>query len=581
MVLEKLLGSEFVRVMSFMKPRIWRYAIGMLAMTATFSGLSVVEAYALKYVLDATVSGQMQTLVTGAAIMLIGALVTIALAPIFRWMYNSCAHLTAAEVRLEIFSHLVRLPISYFERSHSGDIISRITSDTTLMVDVYTHKLRRFLAPTIYGTISAVAMLLLDWRIACVLILFNFLSAYVNTRFARPIRRVSDSIQQNVGTMTEKLIDLLAGFSIIRLFHLEQLMVDFYEEINREATELSVNRRHVEGVLDSTNFLLSMISNLGTVGVGSYLAINGITDFGNLLALINLQANLNRALLRAGSYLPQVQESLAGAGRVFELLDEPVEPERCDLPSVEGTDVDIELRNVIFGYEHSRHVLKGFSMSAERGQIVALVGPSGGGKSTALKILLGFYRPQAGGIVIGGKPIGSYTLKQLRERTAYVPQDAYLFDGTIEENIRYGRLDASDEEVEAAARAANAHEFILEQPDGYQTIVGERGMKLSGGQRQRIAIARALLRDAPMLLLDEATSSLDSKSEQLVQQALNTLMMGRTTFVVAHRLSTIQHADTICVIDDGRIVEQGNHYDLVKKNGLYNQLYETQFESQT
>lgn len=577
-MLKRLLGSEFVRVMSFMKPRFWRYAIGMLAMTATFTGLSVVEAYALKYILDATVSGQMQTLITGAAIMLVGALATVVLAPIFRWMYNSCAHLTAAEVRLEVFSHLARLPISYFERSHSGDIISRVTNDTTLMVDVYTHKLRRFLAPTISGTISAVAMLLLDWRIACALILFNFLSAYVNTRFARPIRRVSDSIQRNVGTMTEKLIDLLAGFSIIRLFHLERFIVDAYEETNREAARLSIHRRHVEGMLDSTNFLLSMVSNLGTVVVGAYLAINGITDFGNLLALINLQANLNRALLRAGSYLPQVQESLAGAGRVFELLDEPVEPERYDLPFLEESNADVELRDVTFGYEHSECVLEGLSVSAERGQIVALVGPSGGGKSTALKMLLGFYCPQAGGIVVGGRPIGSYTLEQLRERIAYVPQDAYLFDGTIEENIRYGRPDASDEEVSAAARAANAHAFILEQPDGYQTIVGERGTKLSGGQRQRIAIARALLKDAPVLLLDEATSSLDSKSEQLVQQALDALMRGRTTFVVAHRLSTIRHADAICVVDDGRIVEQGNHYDLVEKNGLYKQLYETQFE---
>jgi ABC-type multidrug transport system fused ATPase/permease subunit len=218
-------------------------------------------------------------------------------------------------------------------------------------------------------------------------------------------------------------------------------------------------------------------------------------------------------------------------------------------------------------------------VSAQRGQIVALVGPSGGGKSTVLKMLLGFYCPQAGSIVVEGRPIGSYPLEQLRERIAYVPQDAYLFDGTIEENIRYGRLDASDEELEAAARAANAHGFIVEQPEGYQTVVGERGAKLSGGQRQRIAIARALLKDAPILLLDEATSSLDSRSEQLVQQALDTLMKGRTTFVVAHRLSTVQHADAICVVDDGKIVERGNHLDLLEKKGLYRQLYETQFES--
>jgi ABC-type multidrug transport system fused ATPase/permease subunit len=222
-------------------------------------------------------------------------------------------------------------------------------------------------------------------------------------------------------------------------------------------------------------------------------------------------------------------------------------------------------------------VLHEISLSADQGQVVALVGPSGGGKSTLIKLLLGFYPVRDGEIAIDGRQVEGYSLPQLRSMMAYVPQDAYLFDGTIEENIRYGRPDATRQEVVAAAQSANAHDFILEQPDGYDTPVGERGAKLSGGQRQRIAIARALIKDAPILLLDEATSALDSESEQQVQDALGVLMQGRTTIAIAHRLSTIENADTIYVIDGGKVVEQGRHEELLGRGGLYSRLHELQF----
>jgi ABC-type multidrug transport system fused ATPase/permease subunit len=292
-MLKKLLGDEFVRVMAFMKPRIWRYAIGMLGMTAMFMSSSLAEAFALKYIMQATVDGQMSLFMTGIGIMVGSILIALAVTPKFMWMYNSCAHLTTAEVRLLVFRHVEKLPVSYFEQSHSGDVISRMTNDTNIMTDIYTHKLRRFIAPVIFGAGAAGAMLILDRRIGSVLIVFNFLAVYINIRFAKPIRRVSDNIQQNLGTMTEKLVDLLAGFSVIKLFHLEEMMLDSYETTNQTVTDLSMNRRHQEGLLDSTNFLLSMISNLGMVVGGSYLATNGSTDFGNLLALINLQASLN------------------------------------------------------------------------------------------------------------------------------------------------------------------------------------------------------------------------------------------------------------------------------------------------
>jgi ATP-binding cassette subfamily B protein len=291
-----------------------------------------------------------------------------------------------------------------------------------------------------------------------------------------------------------------------------------------------------------------------------------------------------------GDFVTQVQRALAGASRVFELLDWPVEQGKVVQPQKsvtwsEQNERMITIRDLFFSYEEDDaedsgedvKVLRGISMSAERGQVLALVGPSGGGKSTIVKLLLGFYPVRDGQIAIDGKLIEAYPLPQLRSMTAYVPQDAYLFDGTIEENIRYGKPDASREQIVAAAQAANAHDFIVEQPHGYDTRVGERGAKLSGGQRQRIAIARALIKDAPVLLLDEATSALDSESEQQVQDALGVLMEGRTTIAVAHRLSTVENADTIVVIDDGRVVQEGRHEELVGRDNLYTRLYELQF----
>jgi ABC-type multidrug transport system fused ATPase/permease subunit len=279
--------------------------------------------------------------------------------------------------------------------------------------------------------------------------------------------------------------------------------------------------------------------------------------------------------------ISRIQAALAASDRILELLDSPVEPERYPLqPGAQGNPQDalIQFDRVTFGYNGDQNILNSVSFTIQSGQFVAFAGPSGGGKSTLFKLLLGCYPAKDGAIYVSGREIPEYRLADLRELFAYVPQDAYLFSGTIQENIRYGKPGASESEIQAAAKAAFAHEFITEFPSGYQTVVGERGARLSGGQRQRIAIARALLKDAPILLLDEATSALDSESEQIVQQALEVLMRGRTTLVIAHRFSTILSADRIYVMDEGHVAEQGSHDELIAARGLYARLYDQQFK---
>ncbi|HEX3030297.1 MAG TPA: ATP-binding cassette domain-containing protein [Clostridia bacterium] len=307
------------------------------------------------------------------------------------------------------------------------------------------------------------------------------------------------------------------------------------------------------------------------------MAAAGRIDLATVITEINLLANVNYMIRNLGRLIALMQGSLAGGARVLELLEEKPEPESYSVCG-ENSDQMLELKDVSFAYD-DLPVVNGLSISLEKGKRAALVGGSGGGKSTVIKLLLGFYPVNSGVITINGKSLGEYSLGELRSMIAYVPQDAYLFDGTIEENIRLGKADATDEEVKQAAELAFAHEFIEEMPDGYKTVVGERGTRISGGQRQRIAIARALLKDAPILLLDEATSALDSQSEQKVQDAINRLMEGRTVLAIAHRLSTIEYSDVIYVIEDGKVTEQGKHAELLDKGGTYSRLYNLQFSN--
>jgi ATP-binding cassette, subfamily B, bacterial len=573
--------NEFLRVMSFMKPRNLMYWTGLIGGCAMQAGLGIMIAFMMKDLFNGAVKGDMGLLWKAGSLALISIIFLGTFSPFVRYLHNASLKRTMADIRFKAFKHIQELPSSYYESRHSGDVISRVTNDIQVIEQIFSGQMYMLVVCLLNGLSSAFFMLLLDWRMAIALILLGILTAYVNTRFAEPMRKVSDKIQANMGTMTERLTDLLAGFHIIKMFPIENLIMGRYKDANSETMRLCIRKARIGAFLDSTNFLLVWLSFGGALSAGAYMILYKYMDFGTMLAVINLLNGVVFMFTSLGNFIAQIQGSLGGANRVFELLDEPVEPERYVLKKTEDTAAMVELQDIGFSYNGTDRVLDGVSLSIGKGQMAALVGPSGGGKSTVLKMLLGYYTPQEGNIVVNAKSIGQYSLTELRDMMAYVPQDAYLFDGTVEENIWYGRPKATREEVIAAAEAANAHGFITELPEGYATKVGERGTRLSGGQKQRIAIARALLKNAPILLLDEATSALDSESEQLVQDALNRLMQGRTTIAVAHRLSTIRHADVIYVIEGGEVVEKGNHTELAEGEGLYNRLYELQFKLDT
>jgi len=574
--------SELRRVFGLLGVRAWAYfgAVLISAGVLAFS-FNMVLAFIKKDVLDAAVAGQ-QALLTRALVLaavtfltglplLIGARYVIA--------YFEKRALTRA--RVQAFRKVVNLQIQHFDQQHSADLISRTTNDLNTLGQIFSQLLPNLCFGLLLGLVGVISILVFNWQLGLFALALGLVTLASSTLMARPLRIKSGAIQEALSENTRTLTDLLQSLPVAKMFHLEAMNEDRYVEALDRTAGAQLDHARSEAVNDALNALIGWLRTLGTLIFGLYLFARGNLGLGAIVAAIHLQGNASFLFTNLGNFVTGIQRSLAGAGRVFELLDWPAEDlaARPEPAAEAGSPVPgggLALRDLSFRYEsnglEAGPTLQRVTLDVRGGEFVALVGPSGCGKSTLLKILMGLYPATQGQVLIHGRPLGSYALDELRSLMAYVPQDAYLFDGTIEENIRYGRPGASHAEVVAAAQSAYAHDFILEQPQGYETLVGERGARLSGGQRQRIAIARALLKDAPILLLDEATSALDSESEAIVQRALERLMQGRTTIAVAHRLSTIQHADRIYVLQSGSVVEQGSHDELLSSDGLYRQL---------
>ena len=580
-------------------PRLLRRTLALLdrwTLPYTFSVLlhavnisvcfNLVLAYLMKGALDAALSGDIAFLIHAAFLAGGTFFGGTPLLMLTSYIGTRSLQKMLTQVRIRLFQHTIQLPVSQLSQQHSGDRISRFTNDLGTLESLFNNALTSLAMGLVIGTVGTVMILSLDWRLGLGSVILGLLTTLNSAAFTKPIRRRADRIQTSLGALTERASDLIQSLPVTKMFQLESIVHGYYKKTNAELVQAELEQAHLDALHQTILSLLGWLRNIGTLVVGLLLISDGQLELGALWAIIHLQGNTSFMFSNFGQFLTRIQTSLAGAARIFEVLDSPVEVELPALsdaaPSLESS-ASVRIEKLSFTYNgagaEEGHVLENIDLTVQQGQIAALVGPSGGGKSTLLRLLMGFYPIDQGTIVLGNSSLEKIPLPDLRGRIAYVPQNAYLFDDTIMENIRYGKLKAADQEIFEAARRAQAHEFILEQPEGYATRVGERGAKLSGGQRQRIAIARAMLKDAPILLLDEATSALDSESELLVQQALNRLMKGRTTLVVAHRLSTIESADIIYVLEKGAVVEQGTHKELLKRNGLYTRLYQLQFRN--
>ena len=560
----------------------YRYRLlAALALTVLGTSVALVVPLGLRELVDAVFQEANRGLLDQLTLALIALFVLRAAASFGgNYLLGWTGERVVADLRKRVYRHLHRQSLRFFSNSRTGDLTSRLTNDVGSVRSAVTDALSNLLTQSLSLLGSVTLMVVLNWRLSLIIFLVVPAVTGFAVFFGRKIRALARRIQDRLADTTAVAEEALAAIRVVKSFARSSYEVERYDEAVEALFGTARYRVLVSALFRSSVGLLFFAALVGIFWYGGIEVLAGRLTEGDLVAFIFYAFNIARSV-GGLSQLYSTFNSAAGATeRLFDLLDTaPDLQDAADAPALPRIQGHVQLDDVTFAYEAGRPVLHNISMDVSAGQTVALVGPSGAGKSTLVSLIPRFYDPQSGRITVDGHDLRAVTRQSLREQIAAVSQEVNLFNATIRENIRYGRLDASDEAIEEAARAANAHEFIVDLPEGYDAEVGERGVKLSGGQRQRVAIARALLRDARLLLLDEATSSLDSASEALVQEALERLMEGRTTFIIAHRLSTVQTADRLFVLDAGRIVQRGTHTELMQAEGLYRDLASYQFRA--
>ncbi len=485
------------------------------------------------------------------------------------------------KMRSDLFAHIEKLPFSFFDNNETGKIMTRMTSDLFDVVELAHHGPENVIITSVSIIISFAYLMSINVPLSFILLACVPLLMIISSVLRKRMRDAFKKRRESNAVINAALESSISGIRVTKAFTNSQKEIEKFSKGNIEFVENSRMAYKAMGQFHSSTTFITDIFNVILLIAGGFFLFNGQIDkFGDYSAFIvsiNLFINPVNTLIR---FMESFQNGVTGFERFVEILDTPVEadnPDAVDMPKAEG---NIEFKNVTYSYGDGDAVLKNVSLKIEKGKTYALVGPSGGGKTTICHLIPHFYDVHEGQILIDGININSITRDSLRKNIGIVQQDVYLFNSSIKENILYGRLDATDEEVIEAAKRANIHEYVMTLPDGYDTVIGERGVKLSGGQKQRLSIARVFLKNPPILILDEATSALDNATEIMIQQSLDELCKGRTTLVVAHRLSTIKNADKIAVVSDGEICESGTHNELIEQNGIYAMLHKQQFRQE-
>jgi len=571
----------YKRLLTYLTPYKARLAWSVVFMGLT-SALVSAQAYLVKPVLDKVILAKNMEL----GLLLPPALVLVT---IFKgaaaygrdYLLGWVGQKIVNDIRDHLYTHIESLSFSYFTRTPTGVIISRIVNDVNLVQGALTK------APSslVQGVFTMVALtgyvLYLNWRLAAFSIIILPLAGIALSRFSKRFRKASTSMQEEIGVLTTHLHETIGGIRIVKAFGMEKYEGRRFSEKNKNLFNSLMRAIKTSAISHPIMEVISIFGTSLVILFGLYAITAGTMTVGDFFSFMAALVFFYRPLRDLNGVNSTVQDGMAAAKRIFEVLDTRPEIRNRKGAGIASRDFKtIEFRNIVFKYEDEM-VLKDIDLTVKAGETIAIVGKSGGGKTTLVNLIPRFYDVTGGSILIDGKDIRDLSVESLRSLTAIVTQQTFLFNDTVKDNIAYGDTGKQFEDIVRAARSAYAEDFIRALPLGYDTIIGESGVKLSGGQRQRIAIARALLKNAPILILDEATSSLDTQSEREVQNALDTLMKGRTSFVIAHRLSTIMNADRIIVLKDGRIVEQGRHEELIARGGEYKNLYEQQFRDET
>jgi len=569
------------RLLGYLRPH--RTSIALVFVLATFAtAVALLGPYLMGVAIDRVVAGGPAS----AILRIIGVMLA---AYAVAWAANTGQGVVIATIaqkamrslRADLFEQLQRLSLRFHDGRRSGETMSRLTNDIDAISRVLSQNVTQLFSGllTMIG-ILVVMFVLSPWLALASMLVLPLMFGLV-ILVGKRTRSAFRAYQSNLGILNGTLEETYSGQRVVMAFGQQERVLERFDAHNATVRGLGIHAMTYALFIMPMMGILSNMNVAVVAGIGGWLTIRGVVTIGLIATFITYSRRFAEPLRQLGGLYNQVQQSLAGAERIFEVLDEPVDlPDRPDAVELAEIRGDVEFDDVTFAYVPDADVLREVSLRAEPGQTIALVGPTGAGKTTIVNLLSRFYEIEQGAARIDGTDIRSATKASLRRQLGVVLQQTFLFAESVLENIRYGRLDASDEEVVEAARLANADGFIRHLPQGYDTDLSERGANLSEGQRQLIAIARAILADPRILILDEATSSVDTRTEVQIQQALHKLMKGRTSFVIAHRLSTIRNADLVVVIEDGRIVEQGNHDELMARRGAYHRLYMSQFRGQ-
>ena len=571
-------GITIRRLFAYARPYRGRLLIvSLLVVVNTISALAGPILLA-KAIDDSIGNGDLASLLQTALVMLMAYLLGGAAAIAYGVMMVSIAQRLVAELRAELFTHLQSLSMSYHQRHRTGDLMSRVTNDTEAINRVLSNGLIEFITNVLQLGGILIAMFLLNWRLAIATLILLPLMLLITVVITRRSRVAFREVQYNLGALNAVSEENISGIRVVQAFSRAPDTIAQFEVVNAANRKSGIKANIITAALGPMFTTMSTITIAVTALLGGWLSLQGLVTVGVLAAFVVYIMNFFRPMRSIAMLYNFLQSALAGAERIFEVLDaNPLVANVPDAKTIDNIQGEVTFENVTFGYEENEPVLSDVSIQALPGQTVALVGPTGAGKTTLISLLSRFYDVDQGRILIDGVDIRQMRQESLRRQLGIVLQDTFLFSGTVMENIRYGRLQASNEEVYAAAELANADWFIRRLPEGYQAKVSEQGHNFSEGQRQLLAIARALLANPGILILDEATSSVDTRTEMQIQEALLRLMAGRTAFVIAHRLSTIREADQVLVIDNGRIIEGGNHESLLAEKGFYHKLYMSQF----
>ncbi|MEH7546752.1 ABC transporter ATP-binding protein [Neobacillus vireti] len=575
--------KDIRRVLSFVLPYIlkrWKAYVAILFLLGVDIYLTIAFAKFYGEITDTAIHGGYKQILSfipyGALLILISITSSVA----YTFFNMIATNGVKMDLKNHFFNHILRLPSGDVSNYRSGELMSHFSNDIHGVDGVIGSSLISLVRLPIIYIVVFVYLVNINLTLCLVSLIIAPIAALSGLVFGLLLRKNGRLIHRLVGNVNSLLSETFHGFTVIRSFTLEKLQYKKYAKQNQELYQLELDNAKLQSWYKTGEQIIGSITFIINVSIGALFVSKGVLTVGALLTFLNLVTHLFYPITGMANVWAGFQRSVAALERVLDVLEKPADvkelPDFSQNSCVNGT---IEYRNVTFSYVENKHVFEHFNLEIPEGKVVALVGPSGAGKSTLFNLLQGFYKPQTGDILIAGKSLRELSASELRSSIALVPQETFLFSGTVKENLLIARPNITEKEMVEAAVRAEIHDFILSLPKGYDTEIGENGIKLSGGQKQRVAIARAILKDAPILLLDEATSALDGETEYYVKEALEELMKGRTTIIIAHRLSTIQHADVIMVMEQGKIVQQGTHKELLKQIGLYRKLYESSFSA--